>query len=154
MPFVGQPYHKNNSSSSSSSSSWSMTDRIFCHFGLFFCHFTPLTTRKTKIFKNWKKAWIYYYFTHVHLKCKSNDVWFLRYRVRQTEFFVILDHFLLIYPLKTWKIKILKKWKKAMEISFFTSVPKIMIICYRGVWGPALKALDGVWAKHQKIFRI
>ena len=30
----------------------------------------------------------------------------------RTEFFVILDKILLIYPLKTWKIKILKKWKK------------------------------------------
>ena len=34
---------------------WSMTDRIFCHFGLFFCHFTPLTTQKIIILKNWKK---------------------------------------------------------------------------------------------------
>ena len=34
-------------------------------------------------------------------------------------------------PLTTRKIKILKKWKKYLEISsFYTSVPKIMIICY------------------------
>ena len=34
-------------------------------------------------------------------------------------------------PLTTWKIKILKNWKKYLEISsFYTSVPKIMIICY------------------------
>ena len=34
-------------------------------------------------------------------------------------------------PLTTQKIKILKKWKKHLEISsFYTSVPKIMIICY------------------------
>ena len=34
-------------------------------------------------------------------------------------------------PLTIQKIKILKKWKKPLEIlSFYTSVPKIMIICY------------------------
>ena len=34
-------------------------------------------------------------------------------------------------PLKTQKIKILKKWKKQLEIlSFYTSVPKIIIIWY------------------------
>ena len=33
--------------------------------------------------------------------------------------------------LKTWKIKILKNWKKSLEMSsFYTSVPKIMMICY------------------------
>ena len=40
---------------------------------------------------------------------------FLRYRVRQTEFFVILSHFLPFYPLTTWKIEILKKWKNHPE---------------------------------------
>ena len=52
-------------------------------------------------------------------------------RDRQS-FFFILDNFLPSYPLKTWKIKILKKWKKnPLEIlSFYTSVPKIRIICY------------------------
>ena len=48
-----------------------------------------------------------------------------------TEFFVILDNFLPIYPIKTRKIKILKTWKEHPEISsFYTSVPKIRIICY------------------------
>ena len=64
-------------------------------------------------------------------KLQSYDVWFLRYRVWQTEFFVILDNFLPIYPVNTWKTKILKKWKKSLEIlSFYTSVPKIKIRCY------------------------
>ena len=42
--------------------------------------------------------------------------------------------FALLPPIRTQKIKILKKWKrkkKHLEISsFYTSVPKIMIICY------------------------
>ena len=110
------------------------------------------------------------------------DVWFLKYRVQQTEFFVILGYFFLpLYlPLKqhekskcwnnekdwrylhlstinenhmmydswdmehdrknlahfrpvliTQRIKILKRWMKHLVISsFYTSVPKIMIICY------------------------
>ena len=37
-----------------------------------------------------------------------NDLWFLRYGVRQTETFVILDYFFANYP-TNWKIKILKK---------------------------------------------
>ena len=119
---------------------------------------------------------------------ESYDVWFLRYWVQRTEFFVILDCFLPFYPpknpksqnfekmkkpprdiiilhrcnisdnhmmydswamkrdrqnflsfwaifcpfnsLTTQKIKILKNWKQHLEISFYPSVPKIMIICY------------------------
>ena len=48
-----------------------------------------------------------------------------------TEFFIILGHNLPFYPLKIQIIKILKNWKNNLEISsFYTSVPKIMIICY------------------------
>ena len=50
---------------------------------------------------------------HMCTKNDNPDVRFLRYWVRRTEFFVILDQFLPLYPpLTTWKIKILKKWKK------------------------------------------
>ena len=43
------------------------------------------------------------------------------------KFFVILGHFLHFTPIATQKMK---KWKKYIKISFYTSVPKIMIICY------------------------
>ena len=59
-----------------------------------FCPFIFLTTRKINILKIWKNAWRYYHFTHVYHKWQSYDVWFLRYGVQQTEFFVILDRFL------------------------------------------------------------
>ena len=77
-----------------------INDRIFCHFGPFFSNFTPLTTRKIKILKKWKKkyTWRNYHFTHVYHTWKSYDVWFLRYGVQWTESFVILDHFLPFYP--------------------------------------------------------
>ena len=44
----------------------------------------------------------------MYQKSLSHDVWVLRYGAPQTEFFVILDHFLAFYPLTTQKIKIMK----------------------------------------------
>ena len=70
----------------------------FLSFWTIFSPFTPLTTWKVKILKNGKSSWRYYHFTHVYHKWKSYDVWFLRYGAWQTEFFVILDHFLPFYP--------------------------------------------------------
>ena len=68
--------------------------------------------------------------THVHQKITITwgtvpyEVQFLRYRVRQTEFFVILYHFLTFYHLTSKKIEILKKWKKHLEMSsVYTCVP-------------------------------
>ena len=64
-------------------------------------------------------------------KWQSYDVWFLRYEVQQTEFLSFWAIFCPFTPLTTQKSKILKKWKKRGEISsFYTSVPKIMIIYY------------------------
>ena len=69
---------------------------------------------KIKILK--KKAWRYHQLTRVYHKWQSYDVWFLRYKVQQTEFFV--DYFLPFQtpppppPLKTWKINIFIKWRK------------------------------------------
>ena len=173
--------------------------RRFLSFWAIFCPFTtppPLTTWKIKILKKWKK--------HLERSSWSYDVWFLRYKVRQTEAFVILGHFLpfdltnnlknqnfekkkkkqknmeilsfytcvpqmmiidvwfLRYwaqqteflsfwamfcpftPLTIWKIKILTKWKKSLEISFYTSVPKIMIIFYTV---PEIWCVAGVFPK-------
>ena len=62
-------------------------------------------------------------------KWQSYDVWFLKYGVQWTEFFIIMDHFLPFYPLTTRKIKILKKWKRTLEILFYKCEPRI-IICY------------------------
>ena len=56
-------------------------------------------------------------------KWRLYDVCFLRYGARQTEFFVILDHFLPFYPTKQSKKS--KIWKKEKN-----SVPELMVICY------------------------
>ena len=60
--------------------------------------FYPLKTQKIKILKNEKVCCRYYHFTHVYQKSQSYDVRFLRYGVRQAEFFVILGHFLPFQP--------------------------------------------------------
>ena len=64
----------------------------------------------------------------------------------QTKFFVILNHFLPFYTLTTQKIKLLKKWKKHLEIaSFCRSIPEIMI-CYTATWETTCDGMDGFWA--------
>ena len=94
---------------------------FFWHFVLF-CPFTPLTTWKIK---NEKNGWRYH-FTLGHHKwqsCVVPEIWSMTDKT-----FLTLDHFLPFYPLTTQKIKILKIWKDIS--SFYTSVPKIMIISY------------------------
>ena len=44
---------------------------------------------------------------------QSYDVWFMRYEVRETEFFVILGHFLLLYPTNNPKNLNFEKIKKS-----------------------------------------
>ena len=41
---------------------------------------------------------------------------------------LLKGHFLPFYPPKNLKMRILKKWKKLLEISFYTCLPKITII--------------------------
>ena len=106
----------------------SETDTIFCHYGPVFALLPPYRPRKSTFWKNEKKnTWRYYHFTNVYHKWQSYDVWFLRYRVQQTELFVILDQCFTLYsPLTTSKIRIKKKkkWKKCLEIlSFYSCVP-------------------------------
>ena len=92
--------------------------RIFVILG-HFLPFYPLIISKIKILKNWKKTWRYYPFTHEYYKCWSYNAWFLKYKVQQTKLLVLLGHYLSFHPLKTWKIQILKNWKKHLEILSF-----------------------------------
>ena len=82
------------------------------NFFLFWTIFCPLTTQKIKILKKWKNTWRYHHFTQVYHKWQSYDVWFLRYEAWQTEFFVILDHFLPFYPPNNPKNQNFEKMKK------------------------------------------
>ena len=80
----------------------------------------------------WKNAWRYYHFTYVYHKWKLHDVWFLRHGVQQTYFFSNFGpFFVLLTPLKNKSSKFWKTEKKKKNLSLlYTSVPKIMTICY------------------------
>ena len=92
---------------------WSTTDIMFCHSGLFF-HFYPLWTQKIKIRKKEKKPWRHYHFTNVYHKwqlyvlwCMFPEIWVATYIF--WSFWAIFCPFI---PITTWNIKILKKMKK------------------------------------------
>ena len=109
----------------------------FLSFWTNFCPFAPPNNPKYQNFEKLKKTPGDIIILRMctindnHMMYGSWDI-----KQQQTEFFVILDNFLPTYPVKTQKIKIAKKWKKHPEISFYTSEPKIMIICYTvpGIW--------------------
>ena len=73
--------------------SWDMVHDGCNYFSFrpIFCPFTTLTAQKIKISKksksqkNEKNAWRYHHITHVHQKLWLDDVWFLRYGMRQTD---------------------------------------------------------------------
>ena len=107
----------------------------------YFCPFTPLETQKLKIFKKWKKKkiknkkllkiWSFYTSVpKIMIICYTfPEIW------QVTDVIVtfhLLGYFLPFYPPHSPKNKkIPKKWKETLEISsFYTSVPKIMIISY------------------------
>ena len=59
---------------------------------------------------------------------KPNDVWFLRYGVQSTEFFVILDHFLPFYPNNNRKKENFEKMRiMPGYVSRYINATKIMI---------------------------
>ena len=84
---------------------------ILDHF-LLFCLYGP---RRSKFWKNEQHTWRYYHFTNAYHKWQSYDVWFLRYEVQQTEFFVILDCFLPFYPTMDPENQNFEKMKKTLE---------------------------------------
>ena len=103
-------------------SSWDIEcDRLKLAILSLFCPFTPLKTKKSKVLIKWQKHYWRYHFTHMYQKFQSYDVWFLRYGVWRTEFFVILDHFLPFYHPNNPKNQ--KFWKNKKHLGYlFTHV--------------------------------
>ena len=95
-----------------------------------FLPFFAILTPKIKIWKKCKKkTWRYYPFTHVCHKWRSYEVWFLRYKARQTEF---LSCWAIFCPwltlLATQKNQNFEKMKNPpRRYHHFTHVPKIII---------------------------
>ena len=113
-------------------SSWDMEhnrQKLFSFWTLF-CPFTPLTTHKIKILKNERSLKISSFYTSVlkiMIMCYTvPEIWHV------TDVIVIF-HFGLflafLSPLPPNSPK--NQWKKCLEISsLYTTVPKIVIICY------------------------
>ena len=105
---------------------WSAADRILLSFWAVSCSFTPLTTPKMKILKKWKNCleiWSFYLIHHMRYgswDTKRDGQNFL-------SFWTVFYPFT---PITKWKIKMLKNWKRHLEISsFYTNVHQIVIIC-------------------------
>ena len=195
---------------------WSVTDRIFCHYGPFLPFYPPIGPENQNFEKIKKKnTWRYYDFTNVYHRWKAYDIWFFRRGVQQTKLFVIMVRFLLFCspppapnnpknqnfeklkktlgdimilhkctknydqmmygswdmvrdrcncyfsfwvifcpftPLTAQKIKLLKKWKKMLEISsFYICIPKIMI---RWCMVPEICCATDGWTDGQKKWHI
>ena len=78
----------------------SETYRNFCSFGSFFALLLPWQSGKTNFWKKWNKhLQRCYHCTCSYQKWQSYDVWFLRYGLKETDFFVILGQCLLLYTL-------------------------------------------------------
>ena len=112
--------------------SWDMK-RVWQNFFSFWTVFCPFTNPKNQNFEKLKKTpgdiIILQKCTknHDHMLYCSWDMACDRCNC----YFSFWAIFCPFTPLTAQKIKILKKWKKHLEISsFYTSVPKIMIICY------------------------
>ena len=114
--------------------SWDMKhNRLnFLSFWTIFCPFTSLKTWKIKILKKWKQQKkmlgdiIILYMCTINENHMMYGSWDMEYD--RPFFFSFLTILCLFTPLTSQKIKILKKEKKHLEISFYTSVPKIMMI--------------------------
>ena len=116
--------------------SWDMVhDGCNCcySFWAIFCPFTLLIAQKNKISKNWKKKPGDIIILHKCTKTHDQMLYCSWDTARDRcnccySFWAIFGPFT---PQTAQKNKISKNWKKTLEISsFYTSVPKLMIICY------------------------
>ena len=91
-------------------------------------------TRKMRLLKKWKKLLektsFYTSVPKIIIICYTvPEIWCVRG-------VIVIFHFGLFFaflptpPLTARKMIISKQWKKQLEMSFYTSGPKIMIICY------------------------
>ena len=101
---------------------YEVTDN-FLSFCNILCPFTPLTTRKIKILKPWKKTLEICTINDNHMIYGSWDM-----KWNKQNFFVILGHFLPFYPPKCPKNQNFIKMEKYLEISsFYICLSKVMI---------------------------
>ena len=100
------------------SETWSMTDRIFCHFGLFFASFNPTNNPQNQNFKKKKKTIKITFYTCVpHMKIMMYGFWDME--CDRQNFFRIFSHFgsfLPFYLTNNLKNENFEKMKKTRDI--------------------------------------
>ena len=103
---------------------WSMTNRIFCHFGLFFALLPPWQPKKSNFWKNEKKppADIILHRCTTHNNHIMNGSWDIKHNRQNFLSFWTICNFLSFWTLTTQKIKILKNWKITWRYHHFTHV--------------------------------
>ena len=106
---------------------WSATDKVLCHFRSFFALLPNYWLQKLKLGKNVKTTRRHYPFTHVYPKSWSYHVWFLRFKVQRTEFFLILGHFLPFDPPNNPQNQNFEKQKHLEILSFYACIPQMTI---------------------------
>ena len=100
---------------------------ILGHFLLFY----PLQTRKIKILKIEKICCRYHHFTDVYQKSQSMMYGFWDMECQRQKVLSLWTIFCPFTPLCNQKIKILKKWKKHLNIlSFYKCLPHMTVIWY------------------------
>ena len=110
---------------------WNKADKIFSHLD----HVLPFYPPNNPENQNFEKMKKVPGDIIISQKCTINDnhmmydSWDMK--CERQNFLSFLAIFCPFTPLTTQKLKIFKKWKKQLEIpSFYTSVPKILIISY------------------------
>ena len=114
---------------------WSSTDRMFLPLCAIFCPFTsppPTNSQKNKTLKKRKKTSGDIIILHNCTKNHDHMLYCFWDMVRDgcNCYFSFCAMLFPFTPLTTPKIKNSKQWKKGLGISFYKSVPKIMITCY------------------------
>ena len=85
---------------------------------------------------------------HMCTKNQSYDSWFLRYGMRQTECFVIMDRFLPFYSLMDPENQNFEKMKKALEdiiLQMFTGNDSHMVYSFFQIWSATGKIFLSFW---------
>ena len=102
--------------------------------GYFLCFYLT-NSLKNQNLKKWKNTWRYHHFTQVHQKSWSYAPTVPE--IQHVTDVIVIFHFRLFFallPPNSPKIKILKKWKKRLEISSFY-IGVTFYICDQMVYG-------------------
>ena len=90
---------------------WSATDRIFCHFGLFFA-LLPFKNPENQNFENMKKMLVDNIILHICTINANHMVYVSWDMEHDRQFFLILDHLFPFYPLNNPENQNFEKLKK------------------------------------------